>query len=187
MKIQNTNTEVWIDNQIMRNATIVSCRDNDSDLDLTRDISFKLFKDDLAGGQVAHKFYVRARLIEEFTLNFFGHHNTTETSSNRMSAYTDDETVDVLDGEGLVAGQELVVKNLVAYLLSGGDLSVIDIVDYGYADYMDVQQYFMKVNGEILFNDQLPSPLIEIAKEVLLASIEFDGKTAKELGFTIFI
>jgi hypothetical protein len=186
MKIQNTNSEVWIDNQIMRNATIVSCRDNDSDLDLTRDISFKLFKDDLKGGQVAHKFYVRARLIEEFTIKFFGHHNTTETSSNRMSAYTDGETVDVLDEEGVVTSQELIVKNLVVYLLSGGTLEGIDIVDYGYADYMDVQQYFMKVNGEILFNDQLPLSLVEIAKEVVLSSIDFDGKTAKELGFTIF-
>jgi hypothetical protein len=176
MKIQNTNLEVWIDNQIMRNAKIVSCRDNDSDLDLTRDISFKLFKDDLLGGQVAHKFYVRARLVEEFTLKFFGHHNTTETSSNRMSAYTDGEMLE----------NELVVKNLVTYLLSGGDLSTIDIVDYGYADYMDVQQYFKKVNGEILFNDELPLSLVEIAKEVVLSSIDFDGKTAKELGFTIF-
>jgi hypothetical protein len=176
MKIKNTNSEVWIDNQIMRNAKIVSCRDNDSDLDLTRDISFKLFKDDLLGGQVAHKFYVRARLIEEFTLKFFGHHNTTETSSNRMSAYTDGEMLE----------NELVVKNLVTYLLSGGDLESIDIVDYGYADYMDVQQYFKKVNGEILFNDQLPLSLVEIAKEVVLSSIDFDGKTAKELGFTIF-
>jgi hypothetical protein len=176
MKIQNTNLEVWIDNQIMRNAKIVSCRDNDSDLDLTRDISFKLFKDDLLGGQVAHKFYVRARLVEEFTLKFFGHHNTTETSSNRMSAYTDGEMLE----------NELVVKNLVTYLLSGGDLSTIDIVDYGYADYMDVQQYFKKVNGEILFNDELPLSLIGIAKEVVLSSIDFDGKTAKELGFTIF-
>jgi hypothetical protein len=160
----------------MRNAKIVSCRDNDSDLDLTRDISFKLFKDDLLGGQVAHKFYVRARLVEEFTLKFFGHHNTTETSSNRMSAYTDGEMLE----------NELVVKNLVTYLLSGGDLSTIDIVDYGYADYMDVQQYFKKVNGEILFNDELPLSLVEIAKEVVLSSIDFDGKTAKELGFTIF-
>jgi hypothetical protein len=176
MKIQNTNSEIWIDNQIMRNAKIVSCRDNDSDLDLTRDISFKLFKDDLLGGQVAHKFYVRARLVEEFTLKFFGHHNTTETSSNRMSAYTDGEMLE----------NELVVKNLVTYLLSGGDLSTIDIVDYGYADYMDVQQYFKKVNGEILFNDELPLSLVEIAKEVVLSSIDFDGKTAKELGFTIF-
>jgi hypothetical protein len=176
MKIKNTNSEVWIDNQIMRNAKIVSCRDNDSDLDLTRDISFKLFKDDLLGGQVAHKFYVRARLIEEFTLKFFGHHNTTETSSNRMSAYTDGEMLE----------NELVVKNLVTYLLSGGDLESIDIVDYGYADYMDVQQYFKKVNGEILFNDELPLSLIGIAKEVVLSSIDFDGKTAKELGFTIF-
>ena len=176
MKIKNTNSEVWIDNQIMRNAKIVSCRDNDSDLDLTRDISFKLFKDDLVGGQVAHKFYVRARLIEEFTLKFFGHHNTTETSSNRMSAYTDGEMLE----------NELIVKNLVTYLLSGGDLESIDIVDYGYADYMDVQQYFKKVNGEILFNDQLPLSLVEIAKEVVLSSIDFDGKTAKELGFTIF-
>jgi hypothetical protein len=176
MKIKNTNSEIWIDNQIMRNAKIVSCRDNDSDLELTRDISFKLFKDDLLGGQVAHKFYVRARLIEEFTLKFFGHHNTTETSSNRMSAYTDGEMLE----------NELVVKNLVTYLLSGGDLESIDIVDYGYADYMDVQQYFKKVNGEILFNDQLPLSLVEIAKEVVLSSIDFDGKTAKELGFTIF-
>tara|TARA_R110000822_G_scaffold60534_1_gene150702 strand:- start:23 stop:556 length:534 start_codon:yes stop_codon:yes gene_type:complete len=176
MKIKNTNSEVWIDSQIMRNAKIVSCRDNDSDLDLTRDISFKLFKDDLLGAQVAHKFYVRARLIEEFTLKFFGHHNTTETSSNRMSAYTDGEMLE----------NELVVKNLVTYLLSGGDLSNIDIVDYGYADYMDVQKYFKKVNGEILFNDQLPLSLVEIAKEVVLSSIDFDGKTAKELGFTIF-
>jgi len=176
MKIKNTNSEVWIDNQIMRNATIVSCRDNDSDLDLTRDISFKLFKDDLAGSQVAHKFYVRARLIEEFTLNFFGHHNTTETSSNRMSAYTDSEMLE----------DKLVVKNLVTYLLSGGDLETIDIVDYGYADYMDVQQYFKKVNGEVIFNDELPLSLIGIAKEVVLSSIDFDGKTAKELGFTIF-
>tara|TARA_R110000744_G_scaffold121116_2_gene225543 strand:+ start:16106 stop:16639 length:534 start_codon:yes stop_codon:yes gene_type:complete len=176
MKIQNTNTEVWIDNQIMRNAKIVSCRDNDSDLDLTRDISFKLFKDDLLGGQVAHKFYVRARLIEEFTLNFFGHHNTTETSSNRMSAFTDGETVD----------NELVVKNLVVHLLSGGTLENIEIIDYGYADYMDVQQYFKKVNGEILFNNELPLPLIGIAKQVVLSSLIFDGKTAKELGFTIF-
>ena len=176
MKIKNTNSEVWIDNQIMRNAKIVSCRDNDSDLELTRDISFKLFKDDLKGGQVAHKFYVRARLIEEFTLKFFGHHNTTETSSNRMSAYTDGEMLE----------NELIVKNLVTYLLSGGDLESIDIVDYGYADYMDVQQYFKKVNGEILFNDELPLSLVEIAKEVVLSSIDFDGKTAKELGFTIF-
>jgi hypothetical protein len=135
-----------------------------------------LFKDDLLGGQVAHKFYVRARLVEEFTLKFFGHHNTTETSSNRMSAYTDGEMLE----------NELVVKNLVTYLLSGGDLSTIDIVDYGYADYMDVQQYFKKVNGEILFNDELPLSLVEIAKEVVLSSIDFDGKTAKELGFTIF-
>ena len=51
---------------------------------------------------------------------------------------------------------------------------------------MDVQQYFMKVNGEILFNDQIPNAMVEIAKEVLLSSIEFDGKTAKELGFNLF-
>tara|TARA_R110000796_G_scaffold59008_2_gene135936 strand:- start:3717 stop:4280 length:564 start_codon:yes stop_codon:yes gene_type:complete len=186
MKIGNTNTEVWIDNQIMRNAEIVSCRDNDSDLDLTRDISFKLFKDDLEGGKVAHQFYVRARLIEEFTLKFFGHHNTTETSSNRMSAYTDGETVDIYGPDGELVDEQLIVKNLVTYLLSGGDLESIDIVDYGYADYMDVQQYFMKVNGEILFNDQIPNAMVEIAKEVLLSSIEFDGKTAKELGFNLF-
>jgi hypothetical protein len=176
MKIENTNSEVWIDNQIMRNAKIVSCRDNDSDLDLTRDISFKLFKDDLQGNQVAHKFYVRARLVEEFTLSFFGHHNTTETSSNKMSAYTDGEMIE----------DELIVKNLVIHLLNGGTLEDINIIDYGYADYMEVQKYFKKIDGEILFNDELNSPLIEIAKEVIISSIIFDEKTAKDLGFTIF-
>lgn len=178
MKIKNTNTEVWIDNQIMRNATIISCRDNDSNLDLTRDVSFKLFKDDLDNGQVAHQFYVRARLIEEFTLSFFGDYRASpENSSNRMSAYTDGE----VNNQG-----ELVVKNLVDYLISGGSLEGIQIVDYGYADYVDVQQYFKKQDGEIMLNDLLPSDLLQVAKEVILSSIKFDGKTAKELGFTIF-
>jgi hypothetical protein len=186
MKIRNTNTEVWIDNQIMRNAEIISCRDNDSDLELTRDISFKLFKDDLEGGKVAHQFYVRARLVEELTVSFFGHHNITASSSNRMSAYTDGDTKDVVNEEGEVISQELVVKNLVLYLLNGGDLDGVNIIDYGYSDYIDVQKYFMKVDGEILFSNLISLSLIEVAKEVLLLSIELDGKNAKELGFTIF-
>ena len=174
MKIKNINTEIWVDNQIMRNPEIVSCRDDDSNLDLTREISFKLFKDDLQGNRVAHKFYVRASLIEEFKLSFHGHHKTTDTSSNRMSAYTDGD----LDDDGV-----LIVKNLVTHILSGGNLDGIDIVDYGYADYVDVQNYFTKNAGEIIFAP-LPKPLLVIAQEVILSNIHFDGKTAKELGFS---
>lgn len=175
MRISNKNQQIQIGDEIIVNPILELYKDSDSYPNKTRDISFRLLKHDINGNEIVHKFFYRARLIEEINLNqFYGHHNNTASSSNITSTYTDGE----LDEDG-----ELIQKNLVQYLMTGGDINTITVTNYGYADYVDVQIYFLKTGGLIGFNQELPPQLIGVAQEVVLNNLTINGITAKQLGF----
>jgi hypothetical protein len=176
MRIKNTNTHIQLGNEVIINPILELSRDNDSYVHKTRDIAYRLLKDDVNGDQIIHEILTERfeKTTDIFLKRFYGHHRVTDTSSNVTSTYTDGET----DEEG-----ELIEKNLVHYLMSGGDITNITITNHGYADYNDVQQYFVKTDGLISLNPELPLPLIDIAKEVILNNLIISGKSAKELGF----
>lgn len=175
MRLTNKNTQIQLGNEVIINPVLELYRDSDSYPDKTRDITFRLLKHDIDRNEVVHQFFKRAKLVEEINLKqFYGHHNNTDTSSNVTSTYTDGDTND---------NGDLVQKNLVQYLMTGGDITEVTITNYGYADYVGVQQYFIKTGGLISFNEELPAPLLELAKEVILNNLIIEGQTAKDLGF----
>lgn len=180
MKILNTNNQIQLGNEVILNPVLELSRDNDSYVHKTRDIAFRLLKDDVDGNQIIHEILTHRfeKTTDIFLKQFYGEHDVVDgvatDSSNITSTYTDGSK----DEDG-----ELIEMNLVQYLMTGGDISNVTITNYGYADYNDVQQYFVKTGGLIEFNTQLPAPLIEMAKEVILNNLIINGKTAKELGF----
>lgn len=157
-----------------------------------------------------------------FTLKFYGRYGVDPKTSNITGTYTDGETqeVPVLDENGDPALDEngdpivntvLVEKNLVLYILNGGDYRddpnpEFIVVKIGWADYNSVKYYFDnnsetlewspdmardvltaygmiggKTEAEIAAIQEI---LLAMAQQAVLEHIKINGQSIKDLGFT---
>lgn len=210
IEITNTNEYINIGGaNYLKNASLKWEKQESTPREKRREHKFLLYGENEDGEQISTGLY--------FSAVFSGVLGETETSTNVKGTFTDGETedYDILDDDGNPTGeigQRLIVKDIIPFVLGGGDLKdvSVSVISFGWADFVNSKKYFMdseedsdfvdwsnNIANEIIteydLSDDYTSEQILLiqdqffymAQEAFLERLKINGLSLKQQGFQI--